>query len=136
MIQITNLDKAFGGQILLSGANLKVLKNQKIGLVGRNGSGKSTLFKMILEEESHDDGDISIPKNYRIGTLKQHLHFTEPTIREECLAVLPDDEQWNFYKIEKLLFGLGFTAEDLDKDPLSLLWRVSDTDKPSQATCN
>ncbi len=119
MIQITNLDKAFGGQILLSGANLKVLKNQKIGLVGRNGSGKSTLFKMILEEESHDDGDISIPKNYRIGTLKQHLHFTEPTIREECLAVLPDDEQWNFYKIEKLLFGLGFTAEDLDKDPLS-----------------
>ena len=119
MIQITNLSKGFGGQLLLDNANLKVLKNQKIGLVGRNGSGKSTLFKMILGEEGHDMGDISIPKNYRIGSLKQHLVFTEATVREECALVLPEDEQWNFYKIEKLLFGLGFSLEDLDKDPLS-----------------
>jgi ATP-binding cassette subfamily F protein 3 len=45
--------------------------------------------------------------------------FTEKTIREECALVLPEDEQWNFYKIEKLLFGLGFSEEDLDKDPMS-----------------
>ena len=92
---------------------------QKIGFVGRNGSGKSTLFKMILDEEPHDSGSISIPKNYRIGTLKQHLVFTEPTVREECALVLSEDEQWNFYKIEKLLFGLGFSESDLDKDPWS-----------------
>ena len=54
-----------------------------------------------------------------IGSLKQHLVFTESTVREECALVLPEDEQWNFYKIEKLLFGLGFTAEDLEKDPMS-----------------
>ena len=119
MIQLTNLSKSFGGQTLFRDVNLKVTKNQKIGFVGRNGSGKSTLFKMILGEESWDEGEISIPKNYRIGALKQHLVFTEKSVREECALVLPEDEQWNFYKIEKLLFGLGFTQEDLEKDPLS-----------------
>jgi ATP-binding cassette subfamily F protein 3 len=119
MIQLTNLSKSFGGQTLFNDVNFKMQSQQKIGFVGRNGSGKSTLFKMILDEESHDSGSISIPKNYRIGTLKQHLVFTEPTVREECALVLPEDEQWNFYKLEKLLFGLGFTMEDLDKDPLS-----------------
>jgi len=119
MIQLTNLSKSFGGQTLFRDVNLKITKNQKIGFVGRNGSGKSTLFKMILGEESWDDGEISIPKNYRIGALKQHLVFTEKSVREECALVLPEDEQWNFYKIEKLLFGLGFTQEDLEKDPLS-----------------
>lgn len=119
MIQLTNLYKGFGGQILFNDVNFKMQSQQKIGFVGRNGSGKSTLFKMILGEEPHDSGSISIPKNYRIGTLKQHLVFTEPTVREECALVLPEDEQWNFYKIEKLLFGLGFSEADLDKDPLS-----------------
>ncbi len=119
MIQITNLTKSFGGQTLFNDASLKMIAGQKIGFVGRNGSGKSTLFKMILGEENYDSGDISIPKNYMIGTLKQHLVFTEKTVREECALVLPEDEQWNFYKIEKLLFGLGFSEEDLDKDPLS-----------------
>jgi len=119
MIQLTNLAKSFGGQTLFNDVNLKLASNQKIGFVGRNGSGKSTLFKIILGEEDYDSGDVSIPKNYMIGTLKQHLVFTEKTVREECALVLPEDEQWNFYKIEKLLFGLGFSEEDLDKDPLS-----------------
>lgn len=119
MIQLTNLTKSFGGQTLYRDINLKMTANQKIGFVGRNGSGKSTLFKIILGEEDHDSGDVSIPKNYLIGTLKQHFVFTEPTVREECSLVLPEDEQWNFYKIEKILFGLGFSADDLEKDPMS-----------------
>jgi ATP-binding cassette subfamily F protein 3 len=119
MIQLTNLTKSFGGQTLFNDINLKMNSNQKIGLIGRNGSGKSTLFKIILDEESHDSGDVSIPKNYRIGTLRQHLTFTESTVREECSLILGEDEQYNFYKIEKILFGLGFTAQDLEKDPLS-----------------
>jgi ATP-binding cassette subfamily F protein 3 len=83
MIQLTNLSKSFGGQTLFRDVNLKVARNQKIGLAGRNGSGKSTLFKMILGEESWDGGEISIPKNYRIGALTQHLAFTVKTVREE-----------------------------------------------------
>jgi len=119
MIQLRNLTKSFGGQTLFRDINLKMNSNQKIGLIGRNGSGKSTLFKIILDEESHDSGDVSIPKNYKIGTLKQHLVFTEATVREECSLVLSEEEQYNFYKIEKILFGLGFTGEDLEKDPMS-----------------
>ena len=119
MIQLTNITKSFGGQTLFRDLNLKLARNQKIGLIGRNGTGKSTLFKIILDEESHDLGEVSIPKNYRIGTLRQHLEFNKPTVYEECAQILPEDEQYNFYKIEKILFGLGFTAEDLEKDPLS-----------------
>ncbi len=119
MIQLTNISKSFGGQTLFKDLNLKMNRNQKIGLIGRNGTGKSTLFKIILGEESYDEGEVSIPKNYRIGTLKQHLEFTKPTVQEECAQILSEEEQYNFYKIEKILFGLGFTAEDLEKDPLS-----------------
>jgi ATP-binding cassette subfamily F protein 3 len=119
MIQLTNLSKSFGGQTLFRDINLKMSARQKIGLIGRNGSGKSTLFKIILGEESHDSGEVLIPKNYKIGTLKQHLEFTEKTVREECALILSEEEQYNFYKIEKILFGLGFTANDLEKDPLS-----------------
>ena len=119
MIQLTNLSKSFGGQTLFRDLNLKMNSNQKIGLIGRNGSGKSTLFKIILDEESHDSGDVSIPKNYKIGTLRQHLVFTEATVREECSLVLSEEEQYNFYKIEKILFGLGFSSSDLEKDPMS-----------------
>ncbi len=119
MIQLTNLSKSFGGQTLFRDLNLKMSSNQKIGLIGRNGSGKSTLFKIILGEESYDTGDVSIPKNYKIGTLRQHLSFSKPTVREECSLVLSEEEQYNFYKIEKILFGLGFTNEDLEKNPMS-----------------
>ncbi len=119
MIQLTNISKSFGVQTLFQDLNLKVTPNQKIGFIGRNGSGKSTLFKIILKEEEYDEGEYSIPKNYKIGSLKQHLVFTEKTVREECALVLSEEDQYNFYKIEKLLFGLGFSMEDLDKDPMS-----------------
>lgn len=119
MIQLSNITKSFGGQTLFNGLNLQMTKGQKIGLIGRNGAGKSTLFKIILGEEQADSGDISVPKNYHIGTLRQHLHFTEPTVAAECALVLGEDEQYNFYKIEKILFGLGFSESDLEKDPLS-----------------
>lgn len=119
MIQLTNLSKSFGGQTLFQNLNFKMNRNQKVGLIGRNGSGKSTLFKIILGEEHHDEGELLIPKNYQIGTLKQHLVFTEKTVKEECSLILTEEEQYNFYKIEKILFGLGFSAEDLEKDPMS-----------------
>jgi ATP-binding cassette subfamily F protein 3 len=119
MIQISNLSKHFGEQELFSGLSFKLNAGNRIGLVGRNGSGKSTLFKLILGEEHYDEGDIIIPKGYRIGALRQHLEFSEPTLREEAALALSGDAQYDLYKVEKILFGLGFVQEDLDKDPLS-----------------
>ncbi|MEA3228150.1 MAG: ABC-F family ATP-binding cassette domain-containing protein [Campylobacterota bacterium] len=119
MIQLTNISKNFASQELFNNLSFKLNGGTRVGLVGRNGSGKSTLFKMILGEETPDSGDIIIPKNYKIGTLKQHLTFSEKTLREESALALEDEMKYDVYRVEKILFGLGFTQEDLEKDPLS-----------------
>ncbi len=75
----------------------------RVGLVGRNGSGKSTLFRLILGEEHHDSGEISIPKNYKIGSLEQHLKFSEETLREEASLALSEDLKYDVYRVEKIL---------------------------------
>ena len=82
MIQISNLTKSYGKQVLYSDVTLSIGPREKVGFVGRNGSGKSTLFRLILGEEQPDSGIISIPKGYKIGTLEQHLKFTRKTVLE------------------------------------------------------
>ena len=119
MIQFSNLSKSYGEQELFSGLNFKLNAGMKAGLVGRNGSGKSTLFKIILGEEHYDEGELVLPKGYKIGALKQHLEFSEASVREEAALALSEDQQYETYRVEKILFGLGFTQDDLDKDPLS-----------------
>ena len=119
MIELSNISKSYAQKELFSNLNFRLNAGNKIGLVGRNGSGKSTLFKIILGEEQQDDGTISIPKGYKIGSLKQHLVFTEKTVRQEGALALGVDDQYSVYKVEKILFGLGFTQEDLEKDPMS-----------------
>ena len=119
MIQLQNISKNYGTQELFSNLNFKLNSGNRVGLVGRNGSGKSTLFKLILGEESADEGEVIIPKNYKIGTLKQHLTFSEKTLREEAALALTEEMKYDTYRVEKILFGLGFVLEDLDKDPLS-----------------
>jgi ATP-binding cassette subfamily F protein 3 len=119
MIQLTNIEKTYGTQELFTNVNLRMNSGQRIGLVGRNGSGKSTLFKLILGEEFYDDGELSIPKNYKIGSLKQHLEFHEKTLVDEVSLSLADDDKFSVYKVEKILFGLGFVQDELDKSPLS-----------------
>lgn len=118
MIQAKNLSKHFGAQELFKNVSFQLGNRERVGLVGRNGSGKSTLFKLILGELSPDSGEISIPKGYRLGALEQHIHFTKPTVLEECVQVL-NPEDFKDHEAEKILFGLGFSDEDMQKDPKS-----------------
>ncbi len=117
MIIASNIEKSYGPQILFEDVSFLINKGERIGLVGKNGTGKSTLFKMILGQESIDSGTISTPKGYRIGALEQHIYFTQPSVLEECITSLPPEEQWNHYKAEIILSGLGFSEQDLHKDP-------------------
>ncbi|MGE4419345.1 MAG: ATP-binding cassette domain-containing protein [Sulfurimonas sp.] len=119
MIQLINISKSFGKQELFSNLSFKLNPGNKVGLVGRNGSGKSTLFKLILGEDTPDTGEVIIPRGYKIGALKQYLEFSESTLREEAALALEEDMKYDIYRVEKILFGLGFTQEDLEKDPLS-----------------
>jgi len=119
MIQLTNISKSFAKQELFSNLNFRLNSGNRVGLVGRNGSGKSTLFKLILNEEHIDSGEITIPKGYKIGTLKQHLEFSQTTLVDETALALSEDDKFSIYKVEKILFGLGFAQNDLVKSPES-----------------
>ena len=119
MIQINNISKSFAGDPLLEDISFNISPGEKIGLVGRNGCGKSTLFKMILGTESIDSGEIVIPNHYRIGSLEQHISFSKPTVLEECVQYLNKEDQYDHYKVERILSGLGFSENDFNKDPHS-----------------
>jgi len=119
MIQINGITKEFASRILFNDITFTVNKGERIGFVGRNGCGKSTLFKIITGDMEADAGDISIPKAYSIGVLKQYIEFSKSTVLEECMQVLSVEEQFDNYKAEKILFGLGFTDENLKQTPES-----------------
>lgn len=117
MIQVEKLAKGFGTQLLFQDITFTIGKGERLGLVGRNGSGKTTLFKILLGEESADAGDVIVPRNYQIGTLKQHLQFSHSNILEECMTALKGDAEFDQYKVEKMLHGLGFKTEDFTRPP-------------------
>ena len=122
MIQVSNLSKAYGVQVVFDDISFAVNAGERIGLVGRNGSGKTTLLRMITGEEKPDSGSIRIPNNYPVGYLSQHLAFSEDSIlKEACLGLNPSDNGADeSYKAESILMGLGFSAEDLARHPLDL----------------
>ncbi len=122
MIQVGNLSKAYGTQVIFDDVGFTVNAGERIGLVGRNGHGKTTLLRMIIGEEKPDAGVISIPNNYIVGYLSQHLQFSEDSaLKEGCLGLKPsDDGRDESYKVETVLMGLGFSPEDLSRHPLEL----------------
>jgi ATP-binding cassette subfamily F protein 3 len=122
MLQVTNVHKSFGKQVLFDGIGFTVNPRERVGLVGRNGHGKSTLFRMILGEEHHDSGTITVPSGYTIGHLSQHIHFTEDSILQEACLALPVNEDHidETYKAEAILHGLGFSNDDFSRPPSSL----------------
>ena len=68
-----NIYKSYGAQELLIDTSFRINKGEHVGIVGANGSGKSTIFSLIIGELEADKGSIAIPKDQRIGYLRQHL---------------------------------------------------------------
>lgn len=118
MISIENIIKSFGSQALFEGVSFKINSRERVGLVGRNGHGKTTLFRIIVGEESVEEGAIIIPRNYRIGYVRQQIEFTEKSVLSEGMKCLPESERDHHWKVEKILAGLGFSQADMERDPL------------------
>ncbi|MBM4139836.1 MAG: ABC-F family ATP-binding cassette domain-containing protein, partial [Nitrospira sp.] len=68
-----SISKQYSTKVLLTGASAHLRPNSRVGLVGPNGAGKTTLFRMILGEESPDEGSIRKRPRLRIGYLPQEL---------------------------------------------------------------
>ncbi|WLD93690.1 ABC-F family ATP-binding cassette domain-containing protein [Alkalihalobacillus sp. AL-G] len=94
VLQVQEVTKYFGADLILSNIKLEVQSRDRIALVGRNGAGKSTLLKIISGQLSHDSGSIMKPKEIEIGYLAQNSGLeSELTIWEEMLKVYNDLQQ-------------------------------------------
>jgi ATP-binding cassette subfamily F protein 3 len=69
MITLSHIQKQFGSRVIFRDSSFQIGARDRIGLIGPNGSGKTTLFRMVLGEESIDEGDIRIAKGVKIGYL-------------------------------------------------------------------
>jgi ATPase subunit of ABC transporter with duplicated ATPase domains len=61
MISFSNINKQYGKRVLFVDASFQLNPGEKIGLVGPNGAGKTTLFRMVVGEETPDEGAVSVP---------------------------------------------------------------------------
>ncbi|MDB4958563.1 MAG: glycosyl transferase family 1 [Myxococcales bacterium] len=73
MIAFSSVSKQYGGQILFVDASFQINPGEKVGLVGPNGAGKSTVFRLIVGEESPDDGVIEKPRKLTTGYFRQDV---------------------------------------------------------------
>ena len=73
MISFSNVSKQYGRQVLFIEADFQLNPGEKVGLVGPNGAGKSTLFRMIMGEETPDDGSVTLPKKLTLGYFRQEV---------------------------------------------------------------
>ncbi|HEX4514150.1 MAG TPA: ATP-binding cassette domain-containing protein, partial [Polyangiaceae bacterium] len=82
MITIDRLEKSFGARTLFANVALKLTPGARYGLVGANGSGKTTFLSILAGDEPATDGSVSIPKDARVGVLRQDrfLRDDEPII--------------------------------------------------------
>ncbi len=87
LLACQNISKAFGTKEILHDVNFHINEKEKIAIVGINGSGKTTLLKIIMGEETPDNGQVIIAKDTTIGYLSQHQDISfDNTIYGEMLA--------------------------------------------------
>jgi len=89
MITLSHVQKQFGSKVLFKDCSLQIGVRDRVGLIGPNGSGKTTLFRMILGEESIDEGELLVAKNVKIGYLPQEvISFKGNSVLDEVLKSL------------------------------------------------
>ena len=74
-LDVQNLTKSFGAQVLFKDISFSIAEGQHIGLVAQNGTGKSTLLSILTGRESYDSGNIIYRNDLRVGMLEQNPKF-------------------------------------------------------------
>jgi ATP-binding cassette subfamily F protein 3 len=77
MIDFKNLTKTYSGEYILKDVNCRINTGERVGVVGPNGAGKSTLFGIVTGEVIPDGGSVVIPKDSRLGIMRQHIAETD-----------------------------------------------------------
>src|SRR6187399_1327916 len=87
MISFSRISKQYGRQVLFVDASFQLNAGDKVGLVGPNGAGKTTLFRMIVGEESPDDGEVTVPRKATIGYFRQDVEeMSGRSVLDEAIA--------------------------------------------------
>src|SRR6476661_2333985 len=87
MISFSNINKQYGKQLVFVDASFQLNPGEKVGLVGPNGSGKTTLFRMVVGEESPDEGEVSVPKKLTVGYFRQDVEEMQGrSVLDEAIA--------------------------------------------------
>lgn len=126
MISVENIAISFNGNFLFKKVSFQLKNGAKVGLVGKNGAGKSTLLKLLTGYVEYDEGNLVIPKDYKIGYLKQDLGTQgDNSVREEAMKAFSDQSEMEA-EYESVTKALE-TRTDYESDEYSeLIQRISD----------
>ena len=107
-LDVQNLTKSFGAQVLFDNISFSIAEGQKVGLVARNGTGKSTLMSVLMDKEGHESGDIIYRRDLKVGYLEQSPQFDpEESVLQACFNHEDDPEK--VLKAKQILTQLHIT---------------------------
>ena len=107
-LDVQNLTKRFGAQVLFDNISFPIAEGQKVGLVARNGTGKSTLMSVLMDKEGHESGDIIYRRDLKVGYLEQSPQFDpEESVLQACFNHEDDPEK--VLKAKQILTQLHIT---------------------------
>ena len=87
ILSVDNISKAYDGKEILKGVSFHIEAHDRLAITGINGAGKTTLLRLITGEERADSGNITVPKDIRLGYLPQNPEIdSKKTIYEEVMA--------------------------------------------------
>ena len=117
-LDVQNLTKSFGAQVLFKDISFSIAEGQHIGLVAQNGTGKSTLLSILIGKESYDTGSIIYRNNLRVGLLEQSPRFDpEESVLDACFNHEGNPER--LLKAKQILTMLKLTNLDQPMGQLS-----------------
>lgn len=107
-LDVQNLTKRFGAQVLFENISFSIAEGQKVGLIARNGTGKSTLMSVLMDKEGNESGSIIYRRDLKLGFLEQSPQFDpEESVLDACFNHKDDPEK--VLKARQILTQLHIT---------------------------